>query len=212
MSLPLSHINPSTLERERLVDISSVSLKSMYNGINSGVEWTQNSTILILDAISPEQELSGSQSSIGATSIGNSIGNRRRRSLESVHNLHFNPYLQRVIESEELTSLEENSVAWSDMSQIGSQSERDLFDFNDRLLTNLPSNRTIFSDCKYSEHEFCLQGRLRVNHLKADDLPVLITLNFTIDLKSVDKILTEKRDIFVIRTALEVMKTDDTEP
>lgn len=184
----------------------------MYNGMNTDVEWTQNSTILILDAIGSEQGLSGSQSSIGETSIDNQIENRIRRSLESTQNVHFNPYLQRVIESEELTSLEENSVAWSDMSRIGSQSERDIFDFNDRLLTNLPSNRTIFSDCKYSEQEFCLQGKLRVRNLRADGSPVLITLNFTIDLKSVDRILTEKRDIFVIRTSLDVMKTDDTEP
>lgn len=229
MSLPLSHINPWTLERERLIDISSVSIKSMYNGKNFDVEWTQNNTILILDAIEStttssnvpiedyngmqfdaskiglEYDLSGGQSTNDESTVIGSIGDRKRRSLENPQNAYFNPYLQRVIEPNEMGS----SFTWSDLDSMGNRYRRDTLNSNDHTLANLPVNRTIYFDCQNSDEEFCLQGKFTVTNLRAEDLPVLVTLNFAVDLKKVVKVMTEKRDIMVVRTSVELMKTGD---
>ncbi|XP_031627778.1 integrin alpha-PS3-like [Contarinia nasturtii] len=232
VSLPVSHINPWTLERERLIDLSSVSIKSMYNGKQFNVEWTQNNTILILDATESstsssssntpvednngmqfdaskygqEYDLSGGQS--GNSQIDDFIGDRKRRSTENVHSAYFNPYLQRIIETDAASS---NIMAWDDTNFIENRHKRDIFSTNDRILSNLPSNRTIYFDCKNAEQELCLQGKFTVNNIKADDQPILITLNFTIDLTKVANIMTEKRDVFVIRTSVDLMKTSDEE-
>lgn len=230
MSLPLSYINPWTLERERLIDISSVSIKSMHNGQMFDVEWTQNNTILILDSIESstgsanvpvedyngmqfdaskiglEYDFSGGQSSNGDASVGDFLGDRRRRrSVDSIRNAYFNPYSQRVVQMDQMAS----SIAWDRADAADSRRKRDIFSTNDRILANLPQNRTIYFDCKDAEQELCLQGKFTVPNVKAGDLPVLITLNFTIDLKKVAKVMTEKRDVLVVRTSVDLMKTSD---
>lgn len=220
VSVPISHVNPWTLEKERLVDVSSISIKSMYNGQPFDVEWTQNNTILILDAVESstssmnapvedyngmqfdaskigmEYDLSGGQPTHGDSS-SDFAESRKRRSIESMQNAHYNPYLQKIIENDQMTS------------GIDSRYKRDLFGSNDRVLANLPANRTIYFDCRNAEEELCLQGKFTVKNIKANDLPVLITLNFTVDLKKVTKVMTEKRDVLVIRTSVDLMKSSD---
>lgn len=236
MSLPVSYINPWALEREGLIDVNSVSIKSMYNGRKFDVEWTQNNTILILDAIASTtstsssnipvedyngmqfdaskfgqesfNDLSGGQSSNGDGQIGDFIGDRKRRSLENEPSAYFNPYLQRVIATDAASP---SSLHWDDRDLIGNRHKRDIFSTNDRILANLPPNRTIYFDCKNAEQELCLQGKFTVTNVKANDLPILITLNFMINLKKVAKIMTEKRDVFVIRTSVDLMETSDEE-
>lgn len=217
------------MERERLIDISSVSIKSIYNGKPFYVEWKQNNTVLILNAIESstsslnipvedhngmqfdpseiglEYDLNGGQLSNGEASFGDFISDRKRRSIENVHNAHFNPYLQRIIASDSM----ESSIAWDRIDPIDSRHKRDILSTNDRILANLPSNRTIHFDCDNSEQVLCVQGNLTVTNINADDSPILITLNFTIDLKKVVKIMTEKRDVFVVRTSVNLMRTSE---
>lgn len=230
VSVPLSHLNPWTLEREQLIDINSVTVKSIYSGKTFDVEWSQNNTIIIMDAIESsststsnapiedyngmqfdaskiglEYDFSGGQLNNGEISNIDTIGDRKRRSLEQRSTAYFNPYLQKVVDSDELG----RSLAYSEMNSMGNRYRRDLFTSNDHILANLPVNRTIYFDCMNSEDELCLQGKFTVPNLKADDLPVMITLNFTIDLKKVAKVMTEKRDVFVVRTSIDLMKTGD---
>lgn len=190
ISLPLFHINPVTSERQNIVDINSVSVKSSYNGQNYEIDWIQNGN-------QPDE-----------SSIEGTIVNRDRRSLEDSRHIYFNPYLQRLIESDGVNSIEGSTTTWNNML-VNDQTEKDTFDFNKRLLSYLPSNRTTYFECKKSEPKFCLSGRLRVTNLKTSNAPLLITLNFTVDLNNVAEIMTEKKDIFVIRTSLELMKTGD---
>lgn len=186
----------------------------MYNGQTFDVEWTQNNTVLILDAIesstallnAPVEDYNGMLFDASSDSpVGDFIGDRRRRSVDNMRNSYFNPYSQRVVEMDQMAS----SIAWDRMDSIDNRHKRDIFSTNDRILANLPANRTIYFDCKNAEQELCLQGKFTVLNIRADDLPVLITLNFTIDLKKVAKVMTEKRDVFVVRTSVELMKTSD---
>lgn len=201
----------------------------MHNARIYNVEWTQNNTILILDAVESstyvptsstpvvdyngmqfdsskiglEYDFSGGQSS--TDEMPNNLMGRRRRSVEYESNNYFNPYLQRVIETNEMGS----TFIWNDIDSMSTRRKRDTLNSNDHILANLPANRTIFSDCHNSEQELCLQGKFTVTNFKANDFPILITLNFTIDLKKIEKVMTEKRDVFVIRTLVDVIKTAD---
>lgn len=50
---------------------------------------------------------------------------------------------------------------------------------------NLPSSRTIYFDCQKSEQEQCLLAKLTVLNFKSGNLPILVSLNFTIDLRKI---------------------------
>lgn len=202
----------------------------MYNGNKYDAEWMQNNTILIMDAIESstsllgvpiedyngmqfdaskiglEYDLNGGHPSNGDALVDNFGGDRKRR---SIRNAYYNPYSQRIIESDnEMSSLN----AWDGMDSPDSRRhKRDIFSTDDSILANLPANRTIYFDCKNTEQELCLQGKFTVTNFKANDLPILITLNFTIDLKKVEKIMTEKRDVFVVKTSVDLMRTSDEE-
>lgn len=223
VSLPVSHINPWTLKRERIVDISSVSMKNMHNGKIYDVEWTQNNTILILDAVEsttsistsnvPVVDYNGMQYDASQVGLEYEFGagppptddTRKRRSLEHESSTYFNPYLQRIVKNDDMGS----TFIWNEIDSMTSRHKRDTLNSNDHILANLPANRTIFSDCHNSEQELCLQGKFTVANFRANEFPILITLNFTVDLKKIEKIMTEKRDVFVIRTLVEVVKTAD---
>lgn len=200
----------------------------MHNGKTYDIEWTQNNTILILDAVEstsistssvPVVDYNGMQYDPSRLGLDIDFGTgqpptddsqtyltgRRRRSVEFESNNYFNPYSQRVVESNEMGS----TFIWNDIDSMTSRNKRDTLNSNDHILANLPANRTIFSDCQNSELELCLQGKFTVTNFRANDYPILITLNFTVDLKKVEKVMTEKKDVFVIRTSVEVVKTAD---
>lgn len=216
MSLPVSQINPVTLEREILLDISSVSIKSIYNEHELNVEWTFNDTILILDAmesiaipfnnaaqINHQFGFEDEKFTVEHTSITNSDVNRIQRSFVNKQNTHFNPYLQKVIKSENM----ERSLLSNGKNSRDRRSTVDVSSVNDRILANLPSNRTIYFDCK--DADTCLEAKFRVSNIKPNNFPILITLNFTIDMTKVARIMTEQKDILVVQTSTDLIKTSD---
>lgn len=186
-------------------------MESIYDGQHFDIEWSQNKATL--DFSSEEREPSNpaqadltdeTVSTINEMNLAkNSIGIRSRRSLENFQNSYFNSYLQKVIERNP-----RDSSAKTD--QI--DDSLDLFSVNDRILSNLPSNRTIYFDCNESNQEHCLVGRFRMFNFKANNAPLLLTLNFSIDMTKMAKIMSGKRDILVIRTSVEVgdIFDDDT--
>lgn len=191
ISLPISYVNLITLERENIIDTSSVSIKSMYNDQQFNVEWVQNNTILVLDAIESTSTTISTASvadyngmQFDASKIGleydlsggnqnndNIFEERRRRSAEFNGNTLFSPYLQKIIQTD----------------QTFDRYRRDIFNTNDHLLSYLPKNRTIFFDCTDTEEEFCLQGKFTVSNFKKDNTPILVMLNFTVDMSKISK-------------------------
>lgn len=88
---------------------------------------------------------------------------------------------------------------------------RSVSNHDDIILTSLPINRTIIFDCYDSEASLCVQAKFSVNNFKVGNIPIQIQLNFSIDLKKIDKIVTDNRDIFVIRPSIELTRNDDEE-
>lgn len=88
---------------------------------------------------------------------------------------------------------------------------RSVSNHDDVILTGLPPNRTIIFDCYDSEASLCVQAKFSVNNFLVGNTPILIQLNFSVDLHKIDKIVTDNRDIFVIRPSIELMRSDDEE-
>lgn len=195
--LPISYVNPVTLEREKLIDTNSVSMTATYNRQQYDVEWTQNDTILILDAIesttsassiTPIEDYNGMQfdaSKIGLEydlnggnpNVEELSGRRKRRSASIGDNVYYNHYLQKVVET--------NKYQYS----FPGRYKRDIFSSKDHVLANLPVNRTKYFDCQDQAKDQCLQGKIIVSNFRVTDAVISITLNFTIDMDKVGKSL-----------------------
>lgn len=88
---------------------------------------------------------------------------------------------------------------------------RSVSNHDDIILTSLPPNRTIIFDCYDSEASLCIQAKFAVNNFQVGNTPIIIQLNFSIDLHKIDKIVTDNRDIFVIRPSIALLRNDDEE-
>lgn len=55
----------------------------------------------------------------------------------------------------------------------------------DSILKNLPPNRTILFDCYNFEDELCYQATFNIHNFKADNNPIIVQFNFTIDLNRI---------------------------
>lgn len=88
---------------------------------------------------------------------------------------------------------------------------RSVTNHDDVILSSLPPNRTVIFDCYDSEANLCVQAKFSVNNFLVGNTPITIQLNFSIDLHKIDKIVTDNRDIFVIRPSIELVRNDDEE-
>lgn len=209
VSLPAFYINPLTLETETLLDISALSIESMYDGQQFDVEWSQNNTILALNSAVTWSNHGSKMNAVGDLSesqMSRNAVDRMERSIENGENLYFNRYLQKVFEIEHNDTDKSNGL-----NQVLSTNlhNGNAWSTNDRILANLPSNRTINLGCMDIKDGFCLDAKFRVSNIKSSNLPILITVNFTIDMTKVAKVMTDKKDILVIRTSVNLIKTFD---
>lgn len=166
-------------------------MKATYNSQQYDVKWTQNNTILILDAIesttSPssiisKEDYNGMQfdaSKIGLEydlnegnlNVEELSGRRKRRSASIDDYVYYNHYLEKVVESNKYS--------------FPGRYRRDIFSSKDYVLSNLPVNRTTYFDCQDPGQDQCLQGKIVVPNFRVTDAVISITLNFTIDMDKV---------------------------
>lgn len=108
-----------------------------------------------------------------AMNFDDQIGRRRRRrdaeNAGRVTYRNFNRYTQRVTD---------------DVHQI---SRRSAFSVNDVILANLPINRTIMFDCDMANEGQCVEARFSVHNFRVGNVPIIVALNFTVDLSKVGK-------------------------
>lgn len=168
-------------------------MKGTYNSQQYDVEWTQNNTILILDAIEsttsassiiPIEDYNGMQfdaSKIGLEydlnggypNVEELSGRRKRRSTSISDDVYYNHYLQKAVET--------NKYQYSFPGRF----KRDIFSSKDHVLANLPVNRTTYFDCQDPAQDQCMQGKIIVPNFRVTDAVIAITLNFTIDMDKV---------------------------
>lgn len=81
-----------------------------------------------------------------------------------------------------------------------------------RDLENLITNRTIFIDCLNSTMlSRCVQVKFSMNNFEANNAPLLVQLEFSIDLRKVDEFFTKNIDSFLIRPSIGLVHSDDNE-
>lgn len=184
----------------------------MYKNEQFNVEWTQNNTILILDAIESttpvlnapiadyngmqfdtsriglEYDLNGNNGEESNTNVGDRRRRRRSTYFESdPSDAYFNVYTQNIVEPDEI-----NAFAWNDGTTFDRRLKRDIFTSDDKILANLPANRTIYFDCQNEEQEMCLVGKFTVPDFAMDNSPIMVTLNFTINLSRLGKLCVRR--------------------
>lgn len=161
------------------------------------IEWSQNNTILIPNAVESTSTPSNvaidnlnmhfDASQIGLeydlnqggstnefdiiTHADNHIGRRKR---STRFGRMYNPYVQQVTEQEQDFSMAPTA------RHI--RSRRGLFDSHEHILNNLPPNRTIHFDCVNAEEGACVQAKFTVFNFKTGNVPIFLTFNFSIDL------------------------------
>lgn len=99
---------------------------------------------------------------------------RRRRDAENAGRVtyrNYNRYTQRVTE---------------DVHQI---SRRSAYSVKDVILANLPINRTIMFDCDIAEEGQCVAARFSVHNFRVGNIPIIVALNFTVDLSKIGNYL-----------------------
>lgn len=203
ISVPMSFINPWTVEREKLIDFTGISLKSVYNNQPLTVEWTQDNVILISDAVETttttqqsllaEDSYNGMQfdpSNLGpefdlnSNTNGDPVRRRRRSTFGEPSTRRWSPYMQRILENGDQ---ETDDTPFSFDSLRLNRLERDVGGNKNAAINNLPLNRTMFFDCQKPFEEHCFQARITALNFKAGNTPIMISLNFTIDLNKIGK-------------------------
>lgn len=92
------------------------------------------------------------------------------------------------------------------------QSTRNVSNHDEMILKSFVGNNSILLDCNNSTTHSCAKAKFSVNNFKVgDDTPILIQLDFTINLGEIDKILTDNIDQLVIRPHIELLRYDDEE-
>lgn len=198
ISVPVSFINPWSLEREQLINFNSVSIKSIYNNQPLAVEWTQNNIILITDAIETtttqqpdiaQDNFNGMQFDASKISLEYNFNNnddtsiRRRRSIQSEPaNKRYSPYMQSTLESQDFDG---TTNALDDFSHDRLQRDVGGITNDAAALNNLPVNRTLIFNCQNPHEENCFQARITALNFKVGNVPILISLNFSIDLNQI---------------------------
>lgn len=183
ISLPISYINPATLEQEQFIKINSVSMLGTYNNEQYDVDWTKNNTSLNMNTI--KSTASGEKPNF------EELSRRKRESMSMNDDVQYD---QGVVE------------ARSSQFSLHRRNKRDIFSFKDELLADLPVNRTTYFDSKNLKRDQCLIGRLIVTNFQLTDAVISIVLNFTIDMDAVGKALDEKHDILVIKSFADLIR------
>lgn len=119
------------------------------------------------------------QQDLNLMNLDDAMG-RKRRSVDELSHRNYNRYTQRITENAHTIS------------------RRSTFSVTDVILANLPVNRTIMFDCNMAEEGQCVEARFSVHNFRAGNVPIIVALNFTVDLTKVGKLLIARLRIMSV--------------
>ncbi len=90
-------------------------------------------------------------------------------------------------------------------------SVRTLPNQNDQVLRNLPGNRTIFLNCLDPIANECVEAQFTVYNFKPGNTPIQVTVDFSMDLRRVDRLFSDKQNIFLFQTRTKLVRGGDEE-
>uniref|UniRef100_A0A182NA97 Uncharacterized protein n=1 Tax=Anopheles dirus TaxID=7168 RepID=A0A182NA97_9DIPT len=222
LDVPLVYHKPSSGRSFKIINFNDITVAGMYNYKTLDFTWTQNDTILLPNPIEHDSFLPPtvdveelhrlpSDFELLAAGVGGMGGfanenqpagsydqdsmtmhRRRRRHVRSLEPT-FNPYTGRLAQH--------------------SRARRSLSKVNDATVRGLPGNRTLFFSCAEHGESFieCARLNIAVDIFRPTNVPIVITLNFQLDLDAIGEAFLEREDIFALEMLADVQKEGDPE-
>ncbi|KAG4071617.1 hypothetical protein HA402_011771 [Bradysia odoriphaga] len=222
LSVPVALIDKWTLEPVYIIGVNNITVKSTYNNQKVDVDWLEHnlpsqnlvdnslSTNFFLPVAVPsdnmngnnydtskvgmEYDLSGGMSSPDQL-LQEEYRRRRRRNANLKPNRFYNRYTQSVMEEYQYDAK--------------SRSRRSMSFKDDNLLTGISLNRATIFDCYDDSEAICVDAKLVVSNFVSGNKPVQLNIKFDLDLSVFQNIVTDSKDIFVIKPSIEISKTGD---
>lgn len=208
LKVPLVYHKPSSADVLKIVSFNDIHINGYYNYKNLDFTWTQNNVILIPNPVEystqpPEVDnlykasmdfslLSGqSHSDPSSDDSANYQTRRRRRSAPTFSDLHFNKYTNQLTQH--------------------SRPRRSLPTVNPDILNGLPTNRTLYFSCDSPMFIECAEVSVQIANFKPGNVPILIDLQFELNLDAVAESFLEREDILALQILSELRKLEDEE-
>ncbi|XP_055623803.1 integrin alpha-PS3-like [Toxorhynchites rutilus septentrionalis] len=204
LKVPLVYYKPSSADILKIINFNDIRFDGYYNYKHLDFTWTQNNVILLpnpkeYSTQPPEVDnLYKASMDFGLLSGDSnppndevSLSTRRRRSTEAFSERHYNRYTNEVIEH--------------------SRSRRSLTTVNPAILTGLPANRTLLFHCGQEVRIDCAEVSVQVANFKPGNIPIVMNMQFELDLDQVARSFLEREDIFALQILSELQKMEDEE-
>ncbi|XP_035895346.1 integrin alpha-PS3-like [Anopheles stephensi] len=222
LDVPLVYHKPSSGQSYKIISFNNIVVSGYYNYKTLDYTWTQNDTILLPNPIEHDhivpptvdvEDMHRLPSDFDLLSGGGGAGmggfasenqphgydqssmgmhRRRRRGLghggSPVHT--YNRYTGQL----------------SGHSRV----RRSLSKVNDATVQALPANRTLFFNCAQEDAFIeCARLNVAVDIFRPTNVPIIITLQFQLDLDAIGEAFLEREDIFALMMLTDVHKVGD---
>ncbi|XP_065084513.1 integrin alpha-PS3 [Ochlerotatus camptorhynchus] len=202
LKVPLVYYKPSSADVLNIINFNDIQISGYYNYKHLDFTWTKDNVILIPNVKEystqpPEvdnfykQSMDFDMLSAGPHSnpISDDSGfsSRRRRSVPAQFNRYTNQLSQH------------------------SRVRRSLSTVNPAILTGLPENRTLFFHCSQEVQIDCADVSVQISNFKPGNIPIVINMQFELNLDLVAESFLEREDIFALQILSELQKMEDEE-
>lgn len=201
LKVPLKYYKPSSSDILNIINFNDIFISGYYNYKHLDFTWTKDNVILIpnvkefstqppevdnLYKQSMDFDLLSASSHQDPMTDSNSFSTRRRRSAQT----QFNRYTGQ---------LTEHSIV-----------RRSLATVNPAILTGLPENRTLFFHCDQDAVQIeCADVSIQVANFKPGNVPIVINMQFELNLDLVAESFLEREDIFALQILSQLYKLED---
>ncbi|KAJ6640899.1 Integrin alpha-PS3 [Pseudolycoriella hygida] len=221
LSIPVALIDKWTLEPVYIIEVKNITVKSNYNNQKVDVEWLEtNLPLQIVEnnvevnvfppIVAVPDNMNGNNYDTSRVGMEYDLSGavwtedeffkeeyrrRRRRSLNVKPLRRFNRYTQSVTELHQ--------------QDAKSRSRRSMTFKNDNTLTMISLNRATIFDCYDDSEAICVDAKLVVNNFVSGNKAIQLNVKFDLDLTVFNNIVTDSKDIFVIKPSVDIRKTGD---
>ncbi|XP_055608647.1 integrin alpha-PS3-like [Uranotaenia lowii] len=206
LKVPLVYHKPSSVDVLKIINYNDILISGYYQYKTLQFTWTQGEVILLPNAKEYSTERTEIDNMFKAGwEFGWPTGEhmtdppimddqrRRRRSTEEVEVSDFNHYTGQLLQH--------------------SRSTRSITTVNQALISDLPVNRTVFFSCNSDPLVMieCADVSVQISNFKPGNVPLMINMQFELDLDQVAESFLEREDIFALKISSHIRTTDGEE-
>uniref|UniRef100_A0A182Q4F5 Integrin alpha second immunoglobulin-like domain-containing protein n=1 Tax=Anopheles farauti TaxID=69004 RepID=A0A182Q4F5_9DIPT len=221
LDVPLVYHKPSSGRSFKIINFNDITVTGMYNYKTLEYTWTQNDTILLPNPIEQDsvllpptvdvEELHRLPSDFELLSAGvGGMGGFANENQPAGSYDQDSMIMQRR-RRRHIRSLAPTFNRYTGQLGQHSRARRSLSKVSDATMRGLPANRTLFFSCSENEESFieCARLNIAVDIFRPTNVPIVITLNFQLDLDAIGESFLEREDIFALEMLADVQKVGD---